>query len=310
MTAFYDAWLAQSDEIERAVADGPRVARGKDVQWVKTRQDARAALMIAPETGFPTGGSVLMRAEIPVGWHTGVHLHGEEAIYIERGQGSLVLDGGQYEFRPGTILHIPYRSQHQLINTSAEPVAYLSGLAWSLEASVHMGHLQQVADAGANDPAQLSDWPPEVSQYWPVDGRRISLHREQYLRSQETKHGATYYLMGINGKKNGFHATAVAISSIFVETPHSKSHSHAHPEAYLYALQGAGYSEIGGNRYEWEQGDAVHVPPGMMHHQHFNPTDGETRELRFEFGVRYWFVDQWRGYETVDRHLHASPLDE
>src|SRR5437763_1537635 len=159
MTAFYDAWLAQSDEIERAVAEGPRVARGKDLQWVQTRQDARAALMIAPETGFPTGGSVLMRAEIPVGWHSGAHLHGE-----------------------------------------------------------------------------------------------------QYLLSQETKHGATYVLMGINGKKNGFHATAVAISSIFVETPHSKSHSHAHPEAYLYALQGAGYSEIGGQRYEWEQGDAVHVP--------------------------------------------------
>jgi mannose-6-phosphate isomerase-like protein (cupin superfamily) len=138
MTAFYDAWLAQSDEIERAVADSPRVARGKDLEWMQTRQDARAALMIAPETGFPTGGSVLMRAEIPVGWHTGAHLHGEEAIYIERGQGVLVLDEGRYEFRPGTILHIPYRSQHQLVNTGAEPVAYLSGLAWALEASVHM----------------------------------------------------------------------------------------------------------------------------------------------------------------------------
>src|SRR4051812_31322969 len=112
MTAFYDAWLAQSDEIERAVAEGPRVARGKDLEWVQTRQDARAALMIAPETGFPTGGSVLMRAEIPFGWHTGAHLHGEEAIYIERGQGFLVLDGGRYEFRPGTILHVPHRSQH------------------------------------------------------------------------------------------------------------------------------------------------------------------------------------------------------
>src|SRR6266508_3228747 len=141
MPDFYEAWLAESKRIQCAVEDAPRVAEAKSLEWVRTRQDARAALMIAPETGFPTGGSVLMRAEIPVGWHTGVHLHGEEAIYIERGQGSLVLDGGRYEFRPGTILHIPHRSQHQLINTGSEPVAYLSGLAWPLEASVHMGHL-------------------------------------------------------------------------------------------------------------------------------------------------------------------------
>jgi uncharacterized cupin superfamily protein len=112
--------------------------------------------------------------------------------------------------------------------------------------------------------------------------------------------------MGRSGKQNGFKATGVAISSIFVDLAHTKSHSHAHPEAYLYALEGDGYSEIGGKRYDWNQGDAVHVPPGMMHHQHFNPYDKDMKELRFEFGVRYWFVDQWKGYTTVDKHLKAT----
>ena len=116
--------------------------------------------------------------------------------------------------------------------------------------------------------------------------------------------------MGRSGNRNGFKATAAGISSIFVELPRSKSHSHAHPEAYLYALQGSGYSEIGGKQYTWEQGDAVHVPPGMMHHQHFNPSDGESRELRFEFGIRYWLVDQWKGYTTIDKHLKAMSMDE
>ena len=100
--------------------------------------------------------------------------------------------------------------------------------------------------------------------------------------------------------------TGVAISSIFVDLPHTKSHSHAHPEAYLYALEGDGYSEIGGKRYDWNQGDAIHVPPGMLHHQHFNPFDRDMKELRFEFGVRYWFVDQWKGYVTIDKHLKAT----
>jgi quercetin dioxygenase-like cupin family protein len=310
MEDFYAKWLKESERIEKEVAAAPRVARGKELEWVRTRQDHRAALMIAPQTGFPTGGSLLMKAEIPPGWHTGKHAHGEEAIYIERGEGFLLLDDRRYDFRAGTIFHIPYRSPHQLFNTGAEPVVYLSGLAWPLEAAVYMGRLEQIEDAGENDPARLRSVPREESQYWPVDGRRISMHREQFELSSETKHGATYFLMGRNGKQNGFKATAVAISSIFVDLPRSKSHSHAHPEAYLYALEGSGYSEIGGKRYEWEQGDAVHVPPGMLHHQHFNPHDREMKELRFEFGIRYWFVEQWRGYQTVDRHMRATHLDD
>ena len=310
MQDFYSAWLERSKHLEKTVLEAPRVAKGKNLNWVRTRQDGKAALMIAPETGFPTGGSLLMKAEIPIGWHTGKHSHGEEAIYVESGEGFLILDDRRYDFHRGTIFHIPYCSRHQLFNTGGEPVSYLSGLAWPLEASIYMGKMEQIEDAGPNDPAVLARMAREESQYWPGDGRRISMHKGQFELSSETKHGATYFLMGRSGKQNGFKATAVAISSIFVDLPHSKSHSHAHPEAYLFALQGSGYSEIGGKRYEWEQGDAVHVPPGMMHHQHFNPTDMEMKELRFEFGIRYWVMEQWKGYTTIDRHMKATHMDE
>jgi quercetin dioxygenase-like cupin family protein len=310
MADFYSAWLANSERIEKAVGEAPRVARGKELNWIRTRQDHKAALMIAPETGFPTGGSLLVKAEIPIGWHTGKHVHGEEAIYIERGQGFLLLDGERFDFQKGTIFHIPYRASHQLFNTGNAPVVYISGLAWPLEAAIYMGRMEQIEDAGQNDPTILARASEEKSQYWTLDGRRISMHEKQFELSDETKHGATYYLMGIHGDRNGFKVKAVRISSIFVDLPHSKSHSHAHPEAYLYALAGSGYSEIDGKRYEWVQGDAVHVPPGMLHHQHFNPYDTEMRELRFEFGIRYWFVDQWKGYTTIDRHMHATHLDD
>ena len=310
MENFYDQWLKESERLEKIVADSPRVARAKDLKWTGTRQDQRAALMIAPETGFPTGGSLMMKAEIPAGWHTGKHVHGEEAIYVEQGEGFLVLDDCRYNFRKGTIFHIPYRSVHQLFNTGSEPVIYISGLAWPLEASIYMGKIEQIEDAGANSAHSLSQFPVEASQYWPVDRRRISMHEEQFVLSGETKHGATYFMMGRSGKDNGFKATAVGISSIFVDLPRSRSHSHAHPEAYLYALQGSGYSEIGGKRYDWEQGDAVHVPPGMLHHQHFNPNDTDMKELRFEYGIRYWMVDQWRGYTTIDRHMKATHMED
>src|SRR5262245_64841584 len=97
MSDFYNQWLERSKKNEEIVNNAPRVMRSKDLKWVRTRQDHKAALMIAPELGFPTGGSCLMRAEIPVGWHTGKHLHGEEAIYVESGEGFMVLDDKRYD---------------------------------------------------------------------------------------------------------------------------------------------------------------------------------------------------------------------
>ena len=49
MADFYSAWLANSERIEKAVGEAPRVARGKELNWIRTRQDHKAALMIAPE---------------------------------------------------------------------------------------------------------------------------------------------------------------------------------------------------------------------------------------------------------------------
>jgi hypothetical protein len=50
--------VGQSDDIEKTVVAASRVVSGKGLEWVRTRQDFKAALMIAPETGFPTGGSL------------------------------------------------------------------------------------------------------------------------------------------------------------------------------------------------------------------------------------------------------------
>src|SRR5688572_15543155 len=98
MGDFYSRWLEQSEANRAAVATGPRVARGAELEWVETPQDARAALMVAPEVGFPTGGSLLSRAVIPPGCQTGRHAHGEEAIYVEEGEGVIDIDGVAYDF--------------------------------------------------------------------------------------------------------------------------------------------------------------------------------------------------------------------
>ena len=104
---------------------------------------------------------------------------------------------------------------------------------------------------------------------------------------------------------NGFKAQAAVMTHIFEEVPHSQSHKHSHTEAMLYVLEGTGYSEIDGSRYDWTAGDAVHVPPKMTIHEHFNDSDARTRTLRIEFGIRYFYESLWSGYAKVEHRLEA-----
>lgn len=123
------------------------------------------------------------------------------------------------------------------------------------------------------------------------------------------RHGAIYILMGggesPSEERNGFTAVSVAMTNIFEEVPHTSSHCHSHTEAVLYVLEGVGFSEIDYEHYDWEAGDAVHVPPKMTRHEHFNPSDKRTRTLRIEYGIRYFYEPLWKGYEKVEHREEA-----
>lgn len=123
------------------------------------------------------------------------------------------------------------------------------------------------------------------------------------------RHGAIYNLMGGGESKselrNGFTAITAAMTQIFEEVPHTSSHDHTHTEAVLYVLEGVGFSEIDGEHYDWEAGDAVQIPPKMTRHEHFNPSDGKTRTLRIEYGIRYFYEQLWPGYFKIE-HRETS----
>jgi uncharacterized cupin superfamily protein len=123
------------------------------------------------------------------------------------------------------------------------------------------------------------------------------------------RHGAIYILMGggesPSEERNDFTAVSVAMTNIFEEVPHTSSHCHSHTEAVLYVLEGVGFSEIDFEHYDWEAGDAVHVPPKMTRHEHFNPSDRRTRTLRIEYGIRYFYEPLWNGYEKVEHREEA-----
>jgi quercetin dioxygenase-like cupin family protein len=326
MASFYDEWLTAGKDAEAEVQKAPVAARGHDLRWIETPQDARVAMLIGRQVGFPTQGGSLLKAEIPAGWHTGKHRHGEEAIHVLAGSGFAIVEGRRFDWKPGTTFHIPYMAEHQFFNLAPEPALYLSAMSLDLDLFVKLGRLEQLEVKGPNPPNVRDLFPAEASQF-AEDGRRIALHLEDAqdenvtgpvsgghdrVGQQAHRHGAIWVIMGGNESPtdaaNGFLARSVAMTEIFEEVARTSSHKHAHTEALLYVLEGSGYSEVDGKRYDWEAGDAVHVPPKMTVHEHFNNSDARTRTLRIEFGIRFFYEALWDGYAKVEYRRHSQKL--
>lgn len=341
---FYSGWLQQSENNDLIVNNSPVVARGRDLTWIETPNEHRTAMIIGRQVGFPTQGTNLCKTVIPVDHHTGRQRHGEEAIHILDGNGFIVVDGRRYDFRAGTTIHVPYMSEHQLFNSGAEEVVYVSASAMDLDLYTILGRLEQLEEKGRNEPGFEDGFPGEDGQV-DLAGRRIALHLEdapdEQQRREEARrrageqgagdgdrhghghghgngrsrsesphrHGAIYILMGggesPSDERNGFTAVSVAMTNIFEEVPHTSSHCHSHTEAVLYVLEGVGFSEIDYKHHDWEAGDAVHVPPKMTRHEHFNPSDKRTRTLRIEYGIRYFYEPLWKGYAKVEHREEA-----
>ncbi len=323
MTAtFYDDWLSAGDEIQERFRTSPGVARDADREWVTTRQDARVKLMLADEAGFPTMGGAVLKAEVPVGEHTGRHRHGEEAIFVERGSGFVVIDGHRFDVRPGSTIHIPYRADHQLVNLGDEPLAYVSAVAFPLERFVNLASLVQLEDRGPNDASTLAAVPADGPAL--PDGRRVIVHLDEaptdpgdeptasYAAYQNQHHAVRYLVMQRNGFKTPM---SVAMTHVFEEPAGYHGGRHKHLEAVLYVLDGEGYSDVGDKPERWAAGDVLHVPPAMFEHEHFNQSDRPSRMLRIQFGIRYFFTEVWpegylpqRIYDAEGKPKVAGPI--
>jgi mannose-6-phosphate isomerase-like protein (cupin superfamily) len=173
---FYDKWLTAWDETEAEKQAARKVIHEEELDWVQTQQDHRAALLIAPENGFRTMGSLTMVAEIPVGWHTGDHKHGEEAIFIVSGSGSSVVDGRRYDWGQGSVLAIPFGARHQHFNTGPEPVRYFSVLSVHLERFAGLHRTVQFDSCGAG--SELPDVEVSIDGL-DATGRRIALANQK-----------------------------------------------------------------------------------------------------------------------------------
>lgn len=316
MDSFYDDWLKYWDEEQEERRKAKIYLNEEDLEWVRTKQDWRAALLCAREIGFITSG-VAMLSEIPRGWHTGKHSHGEEAIYIVQGKGFSVVDGLRYDWETGSCLFMPYRSVHQHFNLGEETVRYFSAMALPLErfagvakivqyeeaGETAMGELEAIKTAGSDVHLEygrialrLKDAPVLTAK---EAGESLSKREDEYTRSiakEMRTAGVPWHRSRSIGfmstPENNFKAREVVISSILCDEPGMHSGKHAHMEAVLYVLQGEGYSIIDGETIPWKKGTLLQIQGPQTVHQHFNTGKIESQQLRISFGIRSVYFQQ------------------
>ena len=317
MANFYDDWVGFWDKGNEAKAEARTSIHEEELEWVETDQDFRVALMAAPENGFATWGSEYLISEIPPGWHSGEHEHGEEAIYIVEGEGFSIVNGVKYEWNKHSVLWMPFGSRHQHFNTGTETVRYFSAMALHIEHWMGMGKLDQISLKGPTDNYEDA----EVSTTgFDALNRRISLREEEQVEitlddvsaeemaeisgeataidpdgvrpTQMTQHGHrdfTRRLMDREGK-NGFQNKEVEISTLMGDQVGHHGGKHAHMEAVLYMVNGQGYSEVGGVKVPWKKGSLIHVQGPQTPHQHFNTGTERVEMLRAAPGMRFNFM--------------------
>ncbi len=310
MANFYDDWLRYWDEEQEERKKAKLYINEEDLEWVRTKQDWRVALLCAPEIGFVSSG-VSMIAEIPRGWHTGRHSHGEEAMYIVQGNGFSVVDGLRYDWETGSCLFMPYGSVHQHFNSGEETVRYFSGMALPLERFAGLAKIVQYEEAGETAMDETEGFKPAGFEIHPEYGR-VVLRMKDASAFTAKESGASYAkrqdeftqtlpkemrTAGAPGHRsrtvdlmaapeNHFKAREVLITHILCDEPGKHSGKHSHMEALLYVLQGEGYSVIDGETIAWKKGTFLQVQGPNTVHQHFNTGKIEAQQLRIHFGLR------------------------
>jgi uncharacterized cupin superfamily protein len=323
---FYDKWLKFWDDSQEQKKSSRAVIHEEELEWVETPQDYRIALMAGPENGFRTWGSEVTIADIPAGSHTGKHEHGEEGIYIVEGEGFSVINGVRYDWETGSVLWIPFGGQHQHFNTSSETARYLSFTALHLEHFAGLGKLDQIEVKGFTDtPVEaeisLTGLDPQgrrvvlkkddapILTYDPEEMRAhdapmLDVPVEAAISRPDGQPGAEtgshrdwsrmYMGMTRAGQRlgrsdTGFRNQEIEISNSMGDMPGRHGGLHAHMEAFLYIIDGEGYTLVDGDRVDWKKGSLVHVQGPQTHHQHYNTGDKPTAQLRLAPGLRFNF---------------------
>lgn len=88
---------------------------------------------------------------------------------------------------------------------------------------------------------------------------------------------------------------------------HSGKHKHQGGSVVIYVIEGKGYTEVDGVRYDWEEGDLLLLPhkPGGVAHKHFNTDPGQSCKW-----IAFIYTPYHDMLASVTTQLEISPAYE
>ena len=328
MGNFYDEWLGYWDAEQEERAKARKFIHEEDLEWVRTKQDYRAALLCSRQNGFITAGDIML-AEIPKGWNTGKHQHGEEGIFILAGEGFSVVDGKRYDWDTGSCLLMPYGVTHQHFNSGDGEVRYFSVLGLALERFASLAKLVQFEEAGETPMGKPQGVEKAESDVHPEYGRIVLRMKDApVLRGKEggaklakktdewtmtspkemqTKVHHSRLIGLMYAPENNFKAREIEITHILCDAPGMHSEKHAHMEAVVYVLQGEGHSIVDGHRIEFKKGTLMQVQgPQTVNQLGNNTGQVESQLLRIHYGLRSTYFQSIAARTFPYLFLYAS----
>ena len=182
------------------------------------------------------------------------HIHPwEHEVYIIKGTGTLVCDGKEYPVREGDAIFIPPNVDHYTLNNGGQGVLQ----------RIEINPLIAAQSGGArNQGGQGTGQPPVIRNYRDLNSQTGS-------RILSSKDGVPIYLMLYNG--------AMAPGAV----SHPDTGGHTHPwEHVVYILEGHATLVCDGQECLVSEGDAVLVPPNVLH-QWRNHSDLPMKRVTF-----------------------------
>ncbi len=210
-------------------------------------------LMISRDDNPPT--NTLMFSHIPPGETSPHHIHHwEHLVYVVQGKGTMYCDNKPYTIKEGDAILIPQEVDHRSVNDGGgpEPLQRI-----------------EVNPLSAGTPEARPGGTEKGTGAAPVIRNYRDLAGTPDTRIITVKDGAPNYIMIYNG----------AIDPGYASHRDAGGHTHSW-EHVVYVLEGHASLVVAGKTYPVTAGDAVLVPPDVLHQWR---NDGDTPMTRITF---------------------------
>ena len=312
---------------ERA-AKGLIHVKDVDQQWELNRQGRCRFYAHLGRTDLANPDWICFRHEIHT--HSGMHVHqGGLALFVTRGRGSTVVDGRRADWRAGDVILLPVEPggvEHQHFNEGDEPCEWIAfafnpwldamgnGYEQRENHPDYRGDGPTVSAPPASVVTNLRNAPSrdhETPEGLRRDGQpgAMTLYEALFARRDAERARRAEALLVVEGEAQPWEDSpqgrlrwylhpeltdrALQTMGLYVQelAPRSRSGRYRWQGGEMIVfLEGRGVSEVDGEQFEWEAGDALAVPvrEAGVEICHHNPHDEPSR-----------FVCAWPNFPAV-----------